>query len=143
MSRNRAKIFVGDGSAELAREISREIVVSRTTVSENRTEKTTAILHTENTPAIKKTLNLMRAVDARATFTTNIPLYLILLGTLELAGAYRPLLHILSLVYLIGNVFQTECTYLCVPFTQSSPTEPHYSFLSHRWYMGTRWYRQR
>ncbi|KNC95974.1 uncharacterized protein SPPG_08578 [Spizellomyces punctatus DAOM BR117] len=108
MARNRAKVFVGDGSAELSRELSRDVVVSRTTVSEGRAEKTTAVLHTENSPALKKYLTVMRANDARTAFSTNVPLYLILLCALELAGAYRPLLHILSLAFLAGNIVQTE-----------------------------------
>ncbi|KAI9090021.1 hypothetical protein DFS34DRAFT_638448 [Phlyctochytrium arcticum] len=108
-SRNHARVYIGDGSAELSREINRDVVVSSTTTTGTRTEKTTAMLHTENGPAIHRYLTLMRAIDARTTFTSTVPLFLTLLSAMELSGAYRPLLHLLSLALLIGNILQTEC----------------------------------
>ncbi|KAJ3161704.1 Tethering factor for nuclear proteasome sts1 [Geranomyces michiganensis] len=110
MSRNRSKVFLGDGSHELAHELHRNVAVQQTTVTaDGRTAaRTTALIHAENHPAIRRLVDLMRAVDSRATFVTNVPLYLVLLGALELAGAFRPLLHVLSIVFLAGNILQSE-----------------------------------
>ncbi|TPX61696.1 hypothetical protein PhCBS80983_g00931 [Powellomyces hirtus] len=108
MARNRSKVFLGDGSNELAYELHRDVVVSQTTVAEGRAARTTALLHTENKPAIRKLVDLLKAVEARSAFSTIVPLFLILLGALELSGAYRPLLHLLSLAFLVGNFLQSE-----------------------------------
>ncbi|KAJ3147197.1 hypothetical protein HDU89_005794 [Geranomyces variabilis] len=109
MARNHSKVYLGDGSHELAHELHRDVVVSETSVApDGRAARTTATLHTVNRPAVVKLAHLLRSVEARSSFATVTPLYLILLAALELAGAYRPLLHILSLAFLVGNVLQSE-----------------------------------
>ncbi|KAJ3174585.1 hypothetical protein HDU87_007067 [Geranomyces variabilis] len=109
MARNRSKVYLGDGSHELAHELHRDVVVSETSVAaDGRAARTTATLHTVNRPAVVKLAHLLRSVEARTAFAAVTPLYLILLAALELAGAYRPLLHILSLAFLVGNVLQSE-----------------------------------
>ncbi|KAI9005309.1 hypothetical protein BC832DRAFT_556973 [Gaertneriomyces semiglobifer] len=57
-TRQRTRIYVGDGSADLAHELGKDVVVSRTTLSEGRAEKTTAVLHTENVAGVSKYLQV-------------------------------------------------------------------------------------
>ncbi|KAJ3157832.1 hypothetical protein HDU89_000211 [Geranomyces variabilis] len=111
MARNRSKVYLGDGSHELAHELHRNVAVQQTTVAADgrSATRTTALVHAENHPAIQRLVDLLRAVEARSTFANIVPLFLILLGALELSGAYRPLLHFLSLVFLAGNILQSEC----------------------------------
>ncbi|KAJ3171881.1 hypothetical protein HDU87_008199 [Geranomyces variabilis] len=111
MARNRSKVYLGDGSHELAHELHRNVAVQQTTVAADgrSATRTTALVHAENHPAIQRLVDLLRAVEARSTFANIVPLFLVLLGALELSGAYRPLLHVLSLVFLAGNILQSEC----------------------------------
>ncbi|KAJ3013200.1 hypothetical protein HKX48_005892 [Thoreauomyces humboldtii] len=109
IARNRTKIFLGDGSAELAHETHRDVVVSqKTTTADGRAVKTTALIHAESPAAVRKIATLVRAAHARSSFANMLPVFLVLLGSLELSGAYRPLLHLLSVAFLIGNVLQSE-----------------------------------
>ncbi|KAI8821086.1 uncharacterized protein EV422DRAFT_51791 [Fimicolochytrium jonesii] len=108
-ARTRTQIYHGSGALQLALESSPSVLLSQTTTTPS-TSQTITTTHetTDETPHITHIHHLIRAIDARRTFTTTVPVYLIVLGAMELGGAYRPLLHMLSWAVLVASVVMTE-----------------------------------
>ncbi|KAJ3035237.1 hypothetical protein HDV00_004145 [Rhizophlyctis rosea] len=130
VARNRAGVPAGDGSHQLARELTRDVTV--TSIKGNGKGKhgrysdtaspaqsdddeetpmlttTTARLHVEYPSKTASLRSLIRAVDARNTYVQNAAFMLALLAIMELNHAARPLLHLLFVTFTIGNLAQSN-----------------------------------
>ncbi|KAJ3291792.1 hypothetical protein HK104_005806 [Borealophlyctis nickersoniae] len=133
LARKRSKIYVGDGSTELAHELSKQVTVTRVSKpngvsgkhaksngpsafssdEEGETRQvptmvTTATLQVEDRPAIRKYLSLVKAVSTHRSFATTVPFLLALLAIMETNGAARPLLHLMYIVFTISQLAQSD-----------------------------------